>query len=62
MKYYLYALAMFLVIAWAIGYYGTNVGNSIHILLVIVAVALYLTTQNGKSFKEIFNYLSSKIQ
>jgi hypothetical protein len=38
---FLYIVAIFLVIAWIIGYFGTNAGNMIHILLVIAVVAVY---------------------
>ncbi len=63
MRYYLYILAAFLVIAWAIGYFGTNAGNSIHILLVIAVIAVYIrTAHNEKSFDEILNYLKNKMQ
>jgi len=63
MRYYLYILAAFLVIAWTIGYFGTNAGNSIHILLVIAAIAVYIrTAHNEKSFNEIIIYLRDKMQ
>ena len=50
MGYYLYVFAMLLVIAWIIGFFSTNAGNFIHILLVIAAVAVYIrTTQKPKA-------------
>jgi hypothetical protein len=49
MGYYLYVLAMLMVIAWIIGFFGTNAGNFIHILLVIAAIAIFLRiTQKPK--------------
>ncbi len=63
MKYYLYVLAVCLVIAWIIGYFGTNAGSSIHILLVIAVIAVYIrTAHNDKSLNEIINYLRNKMQ
>lgn len=50
MGYYLYVLAMLMVIAWVIGFFGTNAGNFIHILLVIAAIAVLIrTTQKPKA-------------
>jgi hypothetical protein len=43
----LYWLAVVLVIAWLVGYLGFNVGNLIHILLVIAIVALLLRIIGG---------------
>ena len=45
----LYVLAMILVVAWAVGYYSTNAGNLIHILLVIAAIALIMKVTKGKN-------------
>lgn len=50
---YLYALAVILVIAWIIGYFSTNAGSSIHILLVIaIAAVLLRATEGGKSVSD----------
>jgi len=38
----LYAIAVILVIAWAIGFFFTTVGGLIHILLVIAIIAVLL--------------------
>jgi predicted ferric reductase len=38
----LYVIAVILVIAWAIGYFGYQAGGLIHILLVIAIVAVLL--------------------
>jgi hypothetical protein len=38
----LYLIAVILVIAWAIGYFGYNAGGIIHILLVIAIIAILL--------------------
>ena len=37
---FLYVLAAILIIFWAIGFYGTNVGSIIHILFVMAVIAL----------------------
>ena len=39
---FLYALAGIMVIAWIIGFFSTNVGGIIHILLVIALIAVVL--------------------
>lgn len=48
----LYTIAVILVIAWAIGFLGYNVGGLIHILLIIalIAVVLRIIKGNGKIF------------
>ena len=43
----LYPIAIILVIAWAIGFLGYNVGNLIHILLVIAFIAVLLRIIRG---------------
>ena len=45
----LYAFAMIMVIAWAIGYLGYNAGSIIHVLLVIAAIAILLRIIKGRS-------------
>ena len=40
MKNSLFVLAIILVIAWIIGFYSTNIGDIIHILLVMAVIAL----------------------
>ena len=45
----LYAVAVILVIAWAIGFLGYHVGALIHILLVIAVIAIILRVIQGKS-------------
>jgi hypothetical protein len=44
----LYALAVILVIGWAIGFIGYNVGGLIHILLVIALIAVVLRIIQGQ--------------
>ncbi len=44
----LYAIAVILVIAWAIGFLGYNSGGIIHILLVIALIAIILRIIQGK--------------
>lgn len=38
----LYVIAVILVIAWAIGYFGYAAGGIIHLLLVIAVIAILL--------------------
>jgi Family of unknown function (DUF5670) len=44
----LYVVAVILVIGWAIGFIGYNVGGVIHILLVIALIAVILRIIQGK--------------
>jgi hypothetical protein len=44
----LYALAVILIIGWAIGFIGFHVGGLIHILLIIAIVAVILRVIQGK--------------
>jgi hypothetical protein len=43
----LYALALILIILWAIGFLGYNAGGIIHILLVIALIAVILRVIKG---------------
>lgn len=43
----LYIIAIILVIAWAIGFFGYNAGSIIHILLVIAIIAVLLRIIRG---------------
>ena len=43
----LYIIAVILVIAWAIGFFGYAVGGIIHLLLVIAIVAVLLRIIQG---------------
>jgi hypothetical protein len=43
----LYAIAVILIIAWAIGFIGYHVGGLIHILLVIALIAILLRVIRG---------------
>ena len=45
----LYAIAVILIIAWAIGYLGFQTGGIIHILLVIAIIAVILRVIQGKN-------------
>ncbi|HWB91842.1 MAG TPA: lmo0937 family membrane protein [Puia sp.] len=38
----LYIIAVILIIAWAIGYFGYHAGGIIHVLLVIAVIAILL--------------------
>jgi len=44
----LYAIAVILVIAWAIGFIGYHAGGLIHLLLVIAVIAVILRIIQGK--------------
>ena len=43
----LYAIAVILIIAWAIGFLGYQAGGIIHILLVIALIAVILRVIRG---------------
>jgi hypothetical protein len=44
----LYAIAVILLIAWAIGFFAFSVGSIIHILLVIAVIAILVRIIQGK--------------
>ena len=44
----LYAVAVILVIAWAIGFLGFHAGGIIHILLIIAIIAIILRVIQGR--------------
>lgn len=44
----LYIIAVILIIGWAIGFIGFNVGGLIHILLVIALIAIVLRLIQGR--------------
>lgn len=44
----LYIIAVILIIGWAIGFIGYNVGGIIHILLVIAVIAIILRVIQGR--------------
>jgi hypothetical protein len=44
----LYIIAIILIIAWAIGFIGYNMGGLIHILLVIAVIAILLRIIQGR--------------
>ena len=48
MKNSLNVLAIVLVIAWGIGFYGTSIGNIIHILLVMAVIILIIRVFNDE--------------
>ena len=45
----LYIIAVILVIAWAIGFFGYSAGGIIHILLVIAVIAVLIRVISGRS-------------
>jgi hypothetical protein len=45
----LYAVAVILIIVWAIGFLGYHAGGLIHILLVIAIIAVLVRIIQGKS-------------
>jgi tryptophan-rich sensory protein len=44
----LYGIAIILIIAWVIAFFGYNAGGIIHILLVIAVIAIILRIIQGK--------------
>jgi len=44
----LYVIAVVLLIAWAIGFFGYSVGGVIHILLVIAIIAVLFRVIQGR--------------
>ncbi|MDM8161153.1 lmo0937 family membrane protein [Labilibaculum sp. K2S] len=44
----LYVIAVFLLIAWGIGFIGYNAGQIIHILLVIAIISVILRLVQGR--------------
>lgn len=44
----LYAIAVILLIAWAIGFVGFHVGGIIHVLLVIAVIAVLFRIISGR--------------
>ncbi len=45
----LYVVAVILIIAWALGFFVYNLGNLIHVLLVIAIIAILLRIIKGKN-------------
>ncbi len=45
----LYAIAVILILVWAIGFLGYNAGGIIHILLVIAIIAVILRVIRGNN-------------
>lgn len=48
MKNLLYILAVILIVAWAIGFFGYHAGGIIHILLVIALIVFIVKVLQGK--------------
>jgi len=44
----LYTIAVILLIVWAVGFFSFNVGNLIHILLVIAVIAIIFRLIQGR--------------
>jgi predicted ferric reductase len=44
----LYFIAIILVIAWAIGFFGYNTGGIIHVLLVVAVIAVLFRIIRGE--------------
>jgi hypothetical protein len=44
----LYAIAVILIIAWAIGFFAYSTGGIIHVLLVIALIAIILRVIQGR--------------
>ena len=50
----MYVLSIILVIAWVIGYYGTSIGDIIHILLVMAIIVVIIRVLDDKElFKKL---------
>lgn len=50
MRSILYVIAVILVIAWLVGFFGFSVGYLIHILLVIAVISFLLAVIRGRYF------------
>ncbi len=48
MKDILYIVAVVLIIAWAIGFFGFSAGGLIHVLLVIAVIAILVRVIQGR--------------
>jgi len=58
MKNSLYVIAIILVLAWVIGFFGTNVGSIIHILLLMALFAVILRDNQARgSLKNLISKL-----
>jgi hypothetical protein len=44
----LYVIAVILIIGWAIGFIGYNIGGIVHVLLVIALIAIILRVIQGR--------------
>ncbi len=45
---FLYVLAVILLIAWAIGFFGFSAGGIIHVLLVVAIIAVLIRVIQGR--------------
>ena len=45
----LYTIAIIFLLAWLVGYFGFDVGNMVHILLVIAIIAVLLRVIRGRN-------------
>jgi len=45
----LYAIAVILIIAWAVGFFAYSAGSIIHLLLVIAIIAIILRVIQGRN-------------
>jgi hypothetical protein len=48
MRNILYLIAVFLVLVWAVGFFGYSVGYLIHVLLVIAVISILLGIIRGR--------------
>ena len=55
----MYVLSIILVIAWVIGYYGTSIGDIIHIFLVMAVIALIIRVYSDEN---LFKKLKTKLK
>jgi len=45
----LYAIAVILIIAWAVGFFAYSAGSIIHLLLIIAIIAIILRVIQGRN-------------
>ena len=56
MKDLLYIIAVILVIAWAIGFFGFSAGGLIHVLLVIAVIAILVRASSNRTMYTVQVY------
>lgn len=46
----MYVLAIILVVGWIVGFFGTSIGDIIHLLLVMALIAVLIADYQGQQF------------